>query len=104
MDPLSLHILVRWYAWVSISCYRRRTSNPNTVINWRNKKKSIKNILWCNCTPIPDDLPKNEKNSERGPNSIEQILTNDSVINRNKSIVKEMKQLNIELLDIYMKK
>lgn len=66
-------------------------------------KKSIKNILWCNCTPIPDDLPKNEKNSERGPNSIEQILTNDSVINRNKSIIKEMNQLNIELLDIYKK-
>lgn len=31
------------------------------------------------------------------------ILTNDSVINRNKSIIKEMNQLNIELLDIYKK-
>ena len=62
---------------------------------------SIKNILWCNCTPIPDDFPQNESNSIKGPNSKEQRVINESVINRNKSIEIVTKQLNIELLDIY---
>jgi len=66
-----------------------------------NLQKSIKNILWCNCTPIPDDFPQNKTNSVRGPNSKEQRVINESVINRNKSIEIVTKQLNIELLDIY---
>ncbi len=66
-------------------------------------KNSIKNILWCNCTPIPDNFPQNESNSVRGPNSKEQIVTNESVINRNISIEKEMKNMNIHLLNIYEK-
>ena len=52
---------------------------------------------------FPDDFPQNESNSERGPNSKEQIVTNESVINRNISIEKEMKNMNIELLNIYEK-
>lgn len=71
---------------------------PKLINKLRN---SIKNILWCNCTPIPDDFPQNETNSVRGPNSKEQKVINESVINRNKSIEIVTKKLNIELLDIY---
>ena len=61
------------------------------------------NILWCNCTPIPDDMPQGQTNSHSGPNSKEQRVINESVINRNASIAKEMAELNVELLDIYEK-
>lgn len=64
-------------------------------------RKSIKNILWCNCTPIPDDMPQGQKNSSAGPNAKEQRLTDESVINRNVSIKNEMSLLGVELLDIY---
>ena len=64
-------------------------------------RKSVKNILWCNCTPIPDDMPQGQKNSAAGPNSKEQRVTNESVINRNASIKNEMDLLGVELLDIY---
>lgn len=49
-------------------------------------KKNTLNILWGNCTPIPDNMPQNQNNSVKGPNSKEQLLTNESVIHRNKSI------------------
>jgi hypothetical protein len=64
-------------------------------------KKVIPKILWCNCTPIPDDMPQNQSNSIRGPNTKEQLVINESVINRNKSIELVMKNLEIHLLDIY---
>jgi hypothetical protein len=66
-------------------------------------RKNTSNILWCNCTPIPEDMPQGEMNSIRGPNSKQQRLTNESVINRNISIAQEMKTMNVELLDIYEK-
>jgi len=66
-------------------------------------RKNTANILWCNCTPIPEDMPQGQTNSVRGPNSKQQQLTNVSVINRNISIAEEMKMLNVELLDIYEK-
>ena len=66
-------------------------------------KNSTKNILWGNCTPIPDKFPQHKTNSVKGPNSKEQILTNESVINRNKSIKEVMTKLNIEVLDLYEK-
>lgn len=61
------------------------------------------NLLWCNCTPIPEDMPQGQTNSVKGPNSKEQQVTNKSVINRNKSISEEMTKLKVELLDIYEK-
>jgi len=66
-------------------------------------RKNTPNLLWCNCTPIPNDMPQGHSNSTKGPNSKEQELTNESVINRNISIKKEMNELNVELLDIYAK-
>jgi hypothetical protein len=66
-------------------------------------RKNTSNILWCNCTPIPDDMPQGQTNSHSGPNSKEQRVINESVINRNASIAKEMAELNVELLDIYEK-
>jgi len=63
--------------------------------------KCTKNILWANCTPVPDNFPTGEKNSVRGPNSKEQRLTNESVINRNISIKTTMTENNVELLDLY---
>tara|TARA_B110000008_G_scaffold261838_1_gene283569 strand:+ start:522 stop:701 length:180 start_codon:yes stop_codon:yes gene_type:complete len=48
-------------------------------------------------------MPQNQTNSIRGPNSKEQRVINESVINRNKSIKEVMENLNIELLDIYEK-
>lgn len=64
-------------------------------------KISTKNILWGNCTPIPDDFPQGNKNSINGPNSVEQIVNNNSVINRNKSIKLVTENNNIELIDLY---
>ena len=66
-------------------------------------RKNTQNILWCNCTPIPEDMPQGQKNSIKGPNSKEQKVTNKSVIGRNISIKEEMTEMKIELLDIYEK-
>ena len=66
-------------------------------------RKNTNNLLWCNCTPIPEDMPQGQTNSVKGPNSKEQQVTNESVINRNKSISEEMTKLKVELLDIYEK-
>lgn len=66
-------------------------------------KQNTKNILWCNCTPIPSGMKQGESNSVKGPNSKQQRLTNESVINRNISIKEEMEKLDVELLDIYEK-
>ena len=65
--------------------------------------KNIKNILWCNCTPIPENMPQGNYNSIKGPNSKQQILTDESVRNRNKSIQTVMNNMNIECLDLYHK-
>lgn len=46
-------------------------------------------------------MPQGKKNSTKGPNSKEQRMTNESVINRNKSIKEEMDMMKVELLDIY---
>ena len=64
-------------------------------------KISTKNILWGNCTPIPDNFPQGNKNSINGPNTIEQLVNNTSVINRNKSIKLVTENNNIELIDLY---
>ena len=66
-------------------------------------RTNTNNLLWCNCTPIPEDMPQGQTNSVKGPNSKEQQVTNESVINRNKSISEEMTKLKVELLDIYEK-
>jgi hypothetical protein len=66
-------------------------------------KKNTKNLLWCNCPPIPDNMPQGRSNDANGPNSKDQKLSNESVINRNISIKNEMTELNVELLDIYSK-
>ena len=66
-------------------------------------RNNTPNILWCNCTPIPDDMPQGQTNSTRGPNSKQQRLTNESVVNRNTSLVEEMKIMKVELLDMYEK-
>lgn len=66
-------------------------------------RKNTANLLWCNCTPIPADMPQGQTNSVKGPNSKEQKLTNETVIDRNKSIKQEMTSLGVELLDIYEK-
>jgi hypothetical protein len=66
-------------------------------------RKNTKNLMWCNCTPIPDNMPQGQSNSIKGPNSKQQDLSNESVINRNISINNEMTELNVELMDIYEK-
>jgi len=66
-------------------------------------RKNTKNLMWCNCTPIPDNMPQGQSNSTTGPNSKQQRVTNESVINRNVSIKNEMAELNVELIDIYEK-
>lgn len=66
-------------------------------------KQNTINILWCNCTPIPCGIKQGETNSINGPNSKQQRLTNESVINRNISIKEEMEKLDVALLDIYEK-
>ena len=66
-------------------------------------QKNTQRILWCNCTPIPHDMPQGQTNSVRGPNSKQQHLTNESVVNRNESIREEMTSLNVHLLDLYEK-
>ena len=48
-------------------------------------------------------MPQGQTNSVKGPNSKQQKLTNESVINRNESIQIEMNTLHVELLDIYDK-
>ena len=64
-------------------------------------KKSIPNILWGTCTPVPPKVPQNSKNSVKGPNSSDQKLNNTSVVNRNITIKKLMQKLNIPVLDLY---
>lgn len=66
-------------------------------------RKNTGNLIWCNCTPVPDDMPQGQSNSVKGPNSKQQSLTNESVVNRNISIKTEMTELNVELIDIYVK-
>lgn len=66
-------------------------------------RKNTKKLLWCNCTPIPEDMPQGQKNSVKGPNSKQQLLTNESVINRNETLEEEMATMKVELLDIYKK-
>ena len=63
-------------------------------------KKIFKNVIWGNCTPLPV-MKQGEKNSKLGPNSKEQALSNQVVINRNKSIKVEMDQTNTKLIDLY---
>jgi hypothetical protein len=58
-------------------------------------------LLWGNCTPIPDSLPLGMSNSEAGPNTKEQVATNESVLNRNISIRKTCFQQKIPLVDLY---
>ena len=62
---------------------------------------NVKNILWGNCTPIPDDLPQGNKNNKKAPNTKEQRVTNEEVIIRNSSIEKIMNILNIPVIDLY---
>jgi len=64
-------------------------------------KTATKNILWCNCTPINNNFPQENSNSSHGPNTIEQLVTEETVINRNKSIQKLAIKKNIQLLDLY---
>ncbi len=63
-------------------------------------KNVTKNVVWGNCTPLPE-MKQGEKNSKLGPNSKEQELTNQRVINRNKSLKKEMEETNTTLVDLY---
>jgi lysophospholipase L1-like esterase len=58
-------------------------------------------ILWCNCTPIPINFPQNTTNSKKGPNTKEQSVTDNSVINRNKSIQLIMDKHKIKVLNLY---
>ena len=51
-------------------------------------KKATDNLVWANCTPVHANFPQGNKNSVNGPNTIEQIISEESVINRNKSILK----------------
>jgi len=64
-------------------------------------KKATKDLIWGNCTPIHDNFPQGNKNSNNGPNTIDQIMTNESIINRNKSILKVTNENNIPLIDLY---
>jgi len=48
-------------------------------------------------------MPQGQTNSVKGPNSKQQKVTNESVINRNESIKYEMTTMKVELLDIYEK-
>ena len=64
-------------------------------------KRQCKRLIWCNCTPIPKNFPQNTNNSNNGPNTKEQSVTNESVINRNISIEVIMNKLNIPLIDLY---
>jgi hypothetical protein len=66
-------------------------------------RKNTNNLMWCNCTPVPEDMPQGNSNSTNGPNSKQQMLTNESVIDRNVSIKNEMIELNVDLIDIYEK-
>ena len=74
-----------------------------TIILVDRVRKNTNNLLWCNCTPIPENMPQGQTNSVKGPNSKQQQLTNISVINRNKSIAEEMTIMKVELLDLYNK-
>ena len=69
------------------------------VIN-RLKNTGVK-LLWGNCTPIPENFPQGTTNSEAGPNTLHQIFTNGSVINRNISIRKTCFKEKVPLLDLY---
>lgn len=64
-------------------------------------QKQCKKVIWCNCTPIPENFPQNMNNSSKGPNTKEQVVTNESVINRNNSLKKEMSKLGVTLIDLY---
>jgi len=72
-----------------------------TPIIVKRLRTNIKNILWGNCTPIPNDLPQGNKNSEKAPNTKEQELTNKQVIIRNLSILRVMNELNIPVVNLY---
>jgi hypothetical protein len=63
--------------------------------------KATKCLIWGNCTPIPDNMPQGKKNSVKGPNSKDQILINESAVERNKSILKITTEHNIHLIDLY---
>jgi len=64
-------------------------------------KKVVKNVIWGNCTPIPDNMQSGKKNSAKGPNSTNQMLKDESVINRNISLKIEMEKTNTILIDFY---
>ena len=64
-------------------------------------RANIPRILWCNCTPIPDNMPQGHTNSRNGPNSKQQRLTDTSVQHRNESIQAVMSEMRIECLDLY---
>jgi hypothetical protein len=59
--------------------------------------KNTQNILWGNCTPIPDGIPQDGIRCPR----YSQIQSDESVINRNLSIHKSVSLMNIQLLDLY---
>jgi len=58
-------------------------------------------LLWGNCTPIPENFPQGITNSEAGPNTMHQIFTDSSVINRNISIRKTCFKTKVPLVDLY---
>lgn len=64
-------------------------------------KRQCKRLIWCNCTPIPPNFPQNTSNSNKGPNTKEQVVNNESVINRNISINIVMNKMNVTLIDLY---
>ena len=80
-----------------VSEQEHEIENPKLIKRLQKNSK----LIWCKCTPIPETMPQGLKNSKRGPNSREQITTNQSVINRNKTLEKEMNRYNIKLIDLY---
>ena len=44
---------------------------------------NIKDILWGNCTPIPNDLPQGNKNNEKAQSKNENLIKISKNIYRN---------------------
>jgi hypothetical protein len=64
-------------------------------------KKVFKNILWVNMTPVPQGFKTGMPCSSKGPNSIEQEVTDEVVKKRNQTLSDIMAKENVCLLDAY---
>jgi len=67
----------------------------------RRYKKVFHSIIWGNMVPIPAGFKMGVPSSAKGPNSIEQDIRDNVVVDFNASLDRIMKAENIPLVDIY---